>query len=1114
MRKNSIASSVGAPGVSSSMRPRANTISHIDGAALNSLMSSANPSIARHAGYPTGHGLHLGLSGIGNGDYRGMSTNFHHPNSIGLPKIDTHLGMNMGGGLRTAPVQAMGDGFNFDQLFGGGSTINPAQLHFADSVGDPMSPFQPFPPYGGGPMVEEDDAFDWMAGFDKNFMPNGNDEAIDKSSPSAISTGSQSGFSDVMVDGSNHIAVSTSAMWSNPLMASVLPGQAPFPVDTGSGLPDFMNPLNNMTINDMQRDQPNGDFNMSSPPSAAAMSPGIIMPGMPNPYFHPTMAFTSDSNSISSSSANGSARHSSVTSVSTESITDATRSSIILGLSQASGHGSGQRKYSQPAVSSPLSPNNTNKISNPTVSLPSTENLQRYVNAYLHFFHPHMPFIHIATLSFDSPALNNHGRGLTSVIGGGHCLILAMAAIGAMYEFEAEQGKELFEAAKKMILFYLEERRKAALSAVPNGALSGHDTAVQKTPLWLVQAMLLNLIYGHQCGDKQAAEVAYTHCAALVSLAKAAELDKVDNDAEGFGGDVNMTDDSHLDEHSQWIRWKTREERKRTLFAVFILSSLTVTALNHPPRILNSELHLNLPCEEDLWNADNAQVWSALGGVVAADHNAVTFADALTFLLTASQRQQPEFQNHSSYPQPFGSTLPLEELPESELKPSTFGCYVLINAIHVYIWETRQRHSGRQWKQHETESMHAQIEPALRAWQSAWKANPHHGLERPNPFGPLSADCIPLLDLAYVRLFVSLGRSKDAFWQRDFDAMAEEIARGVEIVQHAENSDNSSDPTDSTRTTNTSTNSPGVIASPQEVEPMSGAADGNMRDGAAGRSGTPGQSSKRERHLRKAAFYAADSLAMSDKLGVTFAEFTSRELPIQSAMCTFDCAQVLAEWVATIQERVGRYLGVLGKDDIDLTQVPAIMLLEEEDVKLLQKISDILNNADMKITFDIRNVQTPAAMSILGGLSNIGPCGYGSRLLMFTAYMLEKAAVWPSKYPHQDIAMSPLTLHSHPGHGSRPRNACKPHESPRRSFHHTARVIGQACSTYHTRAVHDTHPSSLSSRTPHHTSKPRFATCSRHNGYLVTTSGDTSSAPLHCLFDLCISCNGSSGSRT
>jgi len=106
-------------------------------------------------------------------------------------------------------------------------------------------------------------------------------------------------------------------------------------------------------------------------------------------------------------------------------------------------------------------------------------------------------------------------------------------------------------------------------------------------------------------------------------------------------------------------------------------------------------------------------------------------------------------------------------------------------------------------------------------------------------------------------------------------------------------------------------------------------------------------------------------------------------------MAAFDCAQVLAEWVATVQERVGRYLGILGKDDIDYGQVPGIMLLDDEDCKLLDKIVVVLNGAEAKVALD------------MGGTGPIGPaaalkeCGFGSKILLMTAYMLDKAAVWP-----------------------------------------------------------------------------------------------------------------------
>lgn len=1017
VRKNSIASTAnGAVGAGApTARPRANTISHIDAGALNTLLAAHNTTSARSPGIPMGHSHgghgghshHPSLSGFPgphNFDFRGMQGPMDHSGHHGLPKIDTHLGMGLGGGLRTAPIAGFDHMMDLDKLFASGSTINPAQLHFSGSLGTPASPFGTFPPFQASTSIEEDE-FDWMAGLDSSLNLNGgsNEAAVDESSPSAISTASQSGFSEVMLDGSNQPSQSTSSMWQGSLNATSMIDTSSISMEAMNAVfPELMDPLSTVSPKQLQEQNNGHDMYFSSPPPLNSTSPTTGIPGMPNQYFHPPTAFNSDSTSIASSSVNGSARQSSVTSVSTDSITDATRQSLLMSLSQAMNYSSNQRKYSQPAISSPLSPGLPALSSTQLPSLPSTSDLQRFVNAYIQYFQPHMPFLHIPTLTFDSPLYSSNSRAATfghgGTVGGGECLVLAMAAIGALYEFEHAAGKELFEAAKKMILFYLEERRRADLAAAVNGLNPMHDAASHTTPLWLVQSMLLNLIYGHQCGDKQANDVAYTHCAALVSLAKAANLDQpVDEPANGHyprnhgDGDIDMSDDTlpsnqwtNLDEHTQWIRWKTQEERKRTLYAVFVLSSLTVIGYNHAPRILNSELHLNLPCEENLWAADSAHVWVSMGGPHTSSQKGVAFADALTHLLTASERHRSGMQGTSMY---------RDEFSENALKPSTFGCYILINALHVYIWETRQRHNGRQWTTAETEQMHNQIEPALKAWQAAWRANPHHSLERPNPHGPLPADSIPLLDLAYVRLFVSLARSKEGFWARDFDAMAEELARGDEIIQHADSDSDSSSDANSNRSAAPSSSPGSVIAAPSDMS------DSNVM---SNNSFTSAKSSKRERHLRKAAFYAADSLSMSDKLGVTFADFTSRELPIQSAMCTFDCAQVLAEWVATVQERVGRYMGILGKAEIDYTQVPAIMLLEDEDIKLLQKIAEILSNAELKISFDAGSVGSPAGM----GLPALEGYGYGSKLLRVTAYMMEHAAVWPGKLRESTLSCS------------------------------------------------------------------------------------------------------------
>ncbi|KAG7290177.1 hypothetical protein NEMBOFW57_000175 [Staphylotrichum longicolle] len=888
VRKNSVVGpGAAAAGTAASMRPRANTISHVDGAAMQ-MIAAANAQVARmaptHSRHPSLIGLptHHGLEAFGM-----ASALAHRGAPLGLPKLETHgiTGLDFSSGLRTAPAMAFGSEFELDGLFFGGSpgsTINPNALHYNDSppsmAMDPLSPFAHGLPDMSATGQPLDDAFDWVTGFDHQMSFNNGQPptAVDGSSPSALSTTSQSGLSDVMVDGSNHHTASavTSSMWQPSIMG---PPQLtnPFSLDmSGSVFPDLLNgaplspqPSSAKTMGD--------NYFSTPPPSLSSLSPTVLS-GLNTQNLNQALTFGAGPETPC-----------------TISLPGVPPSTITTGAAPAS-------------------------TSDPTSTLPSTQDLQRYVGAYLRYFHPHLPGI-----------------------GGSGCLLLSMAAIGALFELGHQASMELFGMAKKMIQLYLDERRKA----------NQQESSVE-TPVWLVQAMLLNVVYGHNCGDKRSGEIATTHAAALVSLAQGAELlrparvepsarDVEMLDADGAGG-WNGSGRKHADEHAEWLRWKAMEERKRTLYSVFTMSSLLVSAYNHSPALTNSEILLDLPCDEEFFAAESAAAFRAKGGVAAANHNRMTFHEALGQLLRTNEKQQA--RPLTDIRQPFGSAVNVSDLPKSDLKPSSFGCLILINALHNYIWETRQRHHNKVWTNEETEKMHRHIEPALRAWHAAWATNPQHSPERPNPHGagPLSADCIPLLDLAYIRLFVNLSRTKDKFWQHFF-------AGPLQLQAQASNS----------RSTD-----------------------------------------RREKHLRKAAFFAAESLSVSDKLGVTFANLTSRELPLQATLCAFDCAQVLAEWVATLQDRVGRYLGILGRDNVDLSQVPAIMLLEEEDVKLLGKIEEIIRGAEVKMNMD--SAQPGSVGGGTGAISGLNgrflmddSAGYATKLLRVTAYMFDKAAVWP-----------------------------------------------------------------------------------------------------------------------
>lgn len=283
VRKNSVSSNAGGA-VAKTMRPRANTISHIDPNSFSSFLAS---SVSANRGGVPGHSHHSSLSGISQFDYRGMSTSMgNHGQAQPLPRLDTHVGFGMGGGLRTAPIPGMAgpDDRELEKFFGTStsSTINPNQLHhFNASVGIPASPFKRFAnPFAGNNPIEEDD-FGWGMGMDNSMMFSGaNESALDGSSPSAISTASQGAFHDMMLDGSSQ--PNSAAMWHNPLVTHTSIDTTAFSLDAMAPVfPELM--MNTGTSQELGDQGVQNDFYTSTPPPLAAMSPSAGIPA----YHHP-----------------------------------------------------------------------------------------------------------------------------------------------------------------------------------------------------------------------------------------------------------------------------------------------------------------------------------------------------------------------------------------------------------------------------------------------------------------------------------------------------------------------------------------------------------------------------------------------------------------------------------------------------------------------------------------------------------------------------------------------------------------------------------------------------------------------------------------------------------
>jgi hypothetical protein len=74
------------------------------------------------------------------------------------------------------------------------------------------------------------------------------------------------------------------------------------------------------------------------------------------------------------------------------------------------------------------------------------------------------------------------------------------------------------------------------------------------------------------------------------------------------------------------------------------------------------------------------------------------------------------------------------------------------------------------------------------------------------------------------------------------------------------------------------------------------------------------------------------------------------------------------------------------------------MLLEDEDVKLIEKTRDILSSIEQKMQKDVQNSVTSAGMTVLQRLSSVEG-GYGCKILLVTSSLLDRASVWPGRSP-------------------------------------------------------------------------------------------------------------------
>ncbi|PLB51174.1 hypothetical protein P170DRAFT_493398 [Aspergillus steynii IBT 23096] len=367
------------------------------------------------------------------------------------------------------------------------------------------------------------------------------------------------------------------------------------------------------------------------------------------------------------------------------------------------------------------------------LALPSRQMLSRYLASYFRGFHPHLPFLHMPTVSANS-------------ISG--MLLLAIAAVGAFYAFEHPNGYTLYFVSKAIITQQLEQKRRDStfhlMHSLPPyaelsvGSSKSSETSSRSAPspqnrldctveLELIQALLVLILTTSWLDGPLLSE----------SLAMSSQLAVLVREslASNPSGDIEC-----------WTSWCLDEGKRRTVFAAYVVLNIQTICFNMPPHMTVGEIKLPLPCSDAEWRASTSAEWHRVrrqGNLRELDLH-----ECMKHLL---------------------SGRPLDP----EIAITAFGNYVLIQGILQQI--LFERHASSSFLE-STSSLPVEkirtFDKALTAWQAGWNSATEPMIDPASPHGPLAFNSTAVLRLAHIHLGVILG-DQTSLWCRDPGVLAQ-----------------------------------------------------------------------------------------------------------------------------------------------------------------------------------------------------------------------------------------------------------------------------------------------------------------------------------------------------
>ena len=195
--------------------------------------------------------------------------------------------------------------------------------------------------------------------------------------------------------------------------------------------------------------------------------------------------------------------------------------------------------------------------------------IERLFQLYFRIFHDHFPILHKPTFSKNPETIPP-------------LLVVSIITLGAFHD-SVENYKtavELHENFRWMVF--------SSLDLIP-------------PKLWVIQTLALIQAFEKMASTRRQHELSATFHSAVITLLRR------DGSCANMRADKEPAELNTL--QRQWDSWIEKESIKRCVFFFFMMDVQHAVLFGHTSIMTINEIRLDLPCDEELWKADNHIVW-------------------------------------------------------------------------------------------------------------------------------------------------------------------------------------------------------------------------------------------------------------------------------------------------------------------------------------------------------------------------------------------------------------------------------------------------------------------------------------------------------------------------